>query len=467
MARLPLSLVLLVLIAGSGMAANIPYVFVEDPFGSDLASCSSEDLENIHASSPALAEIPSISSLSDEDVVEFSDTGGGETLGSKRKISVGELKEIFNSRVEPDNSEVHREGLRLASRYPGYLSISQICSVYEYLKKGDGTRNSWSYVQDPRGRDYYSYANETLAVGRDTGCSGVGDCDDFAILMSALIESIGGTTRIVLAYDKGVGHAYTEVYLGRLSAEERSVETIIVWLKQRYNADEIFTHIDSDNKDVWLNLDWGTDFSGDAHPGSGLFRGDQHIIVSIRDDFHKIPLNPPAGFRLVRPESDATLAHPKDAMVSEEMSRPAKEPPSGAGVDDWINQGIALNNEGMYEDAVRCYEEAIELDPSNYPAWELKGLALRSIGRYQGALECFDRAIGIDPAQDYAWRDKGELLYTIGLYQEAVICFDRAIQIQPCASYWNMKGEALMALGRHAEASDAFVRGQMLGEYCA
>ena len=38
--------------------------------------------------------------------------------------------------------------------------------------------------------------------------------------MSSLIENIGGSTRIMLAYGQDSGHAYTEVYLGKLDDEE-------------------------------------------------------------------------------------------------------------------------------------------------------------------------------------------------------------------------------------------------------
>jgi Transglutaminase-like superfamily. len=87
---------------------------------------------------------------------------------------------------------------------------------------------------------------------------GGGDCDDFAILMSALVESIGGTTRIILARNNSTGgHAYTEVYLGRINNSDSGgqVEAIIDWLKEKLDADKIYTHIDTDTKDVWLNLD--------------------------------------------------------------------------------------------------------------------------------------------------------------------------------------------------------------------
>jgi len=86
------------------------------------------------------------------------------------------------------------------------------------MKNGEGSVNGWSYARDPRGTDFFMHANQSLKIGGKAGCSGVGDCDDFAILMSALVESIGGTTRIIFAQNKTMGgHAYAEVYLGNLS----------------------------------------------------------------------------------------------------------------------------------------------------------------------------------------------------------------------------------------------------------
>jgi hypothetical protein len=142
--------------------------------------------------------------------------------------------------------------------------------------------------------DYFMYANETLSLGKDAGCVGGGDCDDFAILMSALIESVGGTTRIILARNESTGgHAYTEVYLGSLSEQDIQVEDIIAWLKREYDTDRIYTHIDTDTKEVWLNLDWGADEKGNTHPGGPFYQGDKHIVLCIRDSYGKTPLRLP------------------------------------------------------------------------------------------------------------------------------------------------------------------------------
>ncbi|MDD1742629.1 MAG: hypothetical protein LUQ47_04770, partial [Methanotrichaceae archaeon] len=179
--------------------------------------------------------------------------------------------------------------LALAAEHSGDHTIDQVCEIYSYLKYGNNSRKPWSYVDDPRGLDYFNYASESLSAGGASGSAGAGDCDDFAILMSSLVESIGGTTRIILAHNNSTGsHAYAEVYLGQLNAQNSQVANIIKWLENKYNTDKIFTHVDTDSKDVWLNLDWSAD-----HPGGPIFPADRYDVLWIRDRIRKISLNLP------------------------------------------------------------------------------------------------------------------------------------------------------------------------------
>jgi hypothetical protein len=204
--------------------------------------------------------VPPISELPDNKVIEIATTGGGRGTVTKIKRTKGEHKEIFDARVEPENPYVRDKASSLAVKYPGDKSIDQINSIFQYVKDGDFSTERWGYVGDVRGIDVYNYANESLRRGEKANRSGVGDCDDFAIVMSSLVESIGGTTRVILAHnDSGQrGHAFAEVYLGKGD----QVEKIIDWLKKRYELNEVFTDVDTDTKEVWLNLDWWAD-----HPG--------------------------------------------------------------------------------------------------------------------------------------------------------------------------------------------------------
>jgi hypothetical protein len=284
----------MVLLVGSGSAADVPFVF--DQSASGVAGYSPSQLEQAHLSSADLAGVPAMTLAADDEVMVFPVAGGGSMPEGENSKKVGELKESLSIRTEPDNPVVHREAVVLGAKYPGDHTIDRIASIYEYLKNGDDSKRGWRYVPDPRGIDYFMYANETLGIGKELGCTGAGDCDDFAILMAALVESVGGTTRIILARNNSTGgHAYAEVYLGRIDDSDSGgqVEAIIDWLKEELDVDKIYTHIDTETKDVWLNLDWGPDEKGSAHPGGPFYQGDKHIVLCIRDRLLKTPLRLP------------------------------------------------------------------------------------------------------------------------------------------------------------------------------
>jgi hypothetical protein len=282
----------MVLLVGLGSAADVPFVF--DQSTSGVAGYSPSQLEQEHLSSSDLAGVPAVTLAADNEIMAFPVAGGGSMPEGENSKNVGELKKSLSARTEPDNPVVHYEAVVLGAKYPGDHTIDQIASIYDYLKNGDDSKRGWSYVPDPRGIDYFMYANETIKIGKEVGCAGAGDCDDFAILMAALVESVGGTTRIILAHNNTTGgHAYAEVYLGQIGAENSPVEDIIKWLKSNFDTDKIYTHIDTDSKDVWLNLDWGADRKGNAHPGGPFYQGDKHIVLCIRDAFSRTPLRLP------------------------------------------------------------------------------------------------------------------------------------------------------------------------------
>ena len=166
-------------------------------------------------------------------------------------ISSSKRDTKYNDKVEPSNSIVHDKALQLASDYPGSYSIDQVCSIYENLYK------DWHYVNDPNGANYINDASESIKLGQSSGCSGVGDGEDYAVLMTSLIGSIGGTTRIVYTGSNEEQHAYARSLCGR----PISAFNVYKQLKSRYgygNAPilKMFFHKNLASKDYWLNLDW-------------------------------------------------------------------------------------------------------------------------------------------------------------------------------------------------------------------
>ncbi|MDI9417104.1 MAG: PKD domain-containing protein [Euryarchaeota archaeon] len=196
------------------------------------------------------------------------------------RATIAEIKRIFDERVDVGNDYVINTATSLAVQFPGTYTIGQIYVIH------DNITTRWHYLNDPRypkkEKEYYRYANQSLKEL-------AGDCDDFAILMSSLIENIGGKTRIILAHGRQGGHAYAEVYMGNNSSD---IYRVIKWLENKYN-EKIYYHKDEESGSIWLNLDWGPD-SGDINPriGGPFFEATDNTVIFI-GGVNGPPVKPP------------------------------------------------------------------------------------------------------------------------------------------------------------------------------
>jgi len=147
----------------------------------------------------------------------------------------------------------------------GTFNLAQVCDLWDTVYK------NWTYVDDPRGDEYFSPASRTIELGFK------GDCDDFAIVVAAMIESVGGSARVVTAQNSTSGHAYPEVYIGNTSAK---FEAAAAYIRQRYHVTDVGCHITTGEGGprYWLNLDWWS-----SHPG-GKFFADDGVRIAYYPD---------------------------------------------------------------------------------------------------------------------------------------------------------------------------------------
>jgi Flp pilus assembly protein TadD len=54
----------------------------------------------------------------------------------------------------------------------------------------------------------------------------------------------------------------------------------------------------------------------------------------------------------------------------------------------WSNKGVVFFSQGKYDEAIKCYDEAIRLDPNNSEFWHHKGIVLKALGRTTEADAC-------------------------------------------------------------------------------
>ncbi|MCX6678395.1 MAG: tetratricopeptide repeat protein [Methanothrix sp.] len=179
--------------------------------------------------------------------------------------------------------------------------------------------------------------------------------------------------------------------------------------------------------------------------------------------------------------------------------------------DEWYKKGRDLDRNGSYEEAVKAYNRAIELEPNNATfytaivpnlntlafiannqskrnesmkaidkalqidpgnplAWEMKGEVLSQMEKYNESVDAYDKAIknigsyrqDIHANQteflSYIWTSKSISLWQLMRYNESLAGVDKAVQIDPAGNYdaWAFKGELLASLGRYNESLLAF-----------
>jgi hypothetical protein len=188
-----------------------------------------------------------------------------------------EMAKKYAQAIDYTNPTTRDYAVQLAALCPGEYSICQICKIYDYLYK------NWRYVNDPHGLDYVSPASRTIQANL------AGDCDDYAVLMAAMIAAIGGTPHIIIAWNNDVGHAYAEVFVGN----EENLNAIAEWIRDYYRnfferlfginvVGPISYHKESSG-DCWLNLDWTSKF-----PGGPFFEATREIAVSLNGTYKVI-----------------------------------------------------------------------------------------------------------------------------------------------------------------------------------
>ena len=76
--------------------------------------------------------------------------------------------------------------------------------------------------------------------------------------------------------------------------------------------------------------------------------------------------------------------------------------------DDWNKKGTKLFNEGRYEEAIRCYDEALALKPDAYKIWLNRGNACYKLGYYEKACGSYNEALKYKSDFIPAYTSKGK-----------------------------------------------------------
>ncbi len=108
---------------------------------------------------------------------------------------------------------------------------------------------------------------------------------------------------------------------------------------------------------------------------------------------------------------------------------PGKKPDS----EKLLKKAAESRKLARFREAIRLYEQVIELDPNNDTAHTGKGNCLIGRGRFDDSIQCFDAALNINPENANALRSKGVALKNLGHRDEGekyIMQADRIIREQ-------------------------------------
>jgi hypothetical protein len=126
-----------------------------------------------------------------------------------------------------------------------YRTLIQSLAVFKAIN------TQWHYVNDPKSRDYFAKASESVRYLS-------GDCDDHSTCMAACIKAIGGRVRLILT----TRHLYPELYVGT----KNDFDHLHLLIRKNLFVREcsgkaLHYHVDAEGK-IWINLDYTASYPG-------------------------------------------------------------------------------------------------------------------------------------------------------------------------------------------------------------
>lgn len=100
--------------------------------------------------------------------------------------------------------------------------------------------------------------------------------------------------------------------------------------------------------------------------------------------------------------------------------------------EEWLDKALFYSGAKRYEEALRAYERAIELDPNDFSVHLMKVAALCDLKAYEEALTACQNIILLRPDEAYIHKLQGDIYYHIGRYKAALVAYEQALKFEPC-----------------------------------
>ncbi len=184
---------------------------------------------------------------------------------------------------------------------------------------------------------------------------------------------------------------------------------------------------------------------GAADQASGRFQGAidqlQTRIRELEQSVHSAATEHSGSHSSAPPRSVAARSsvEPLPTTLNIQPLLAGPQPAAGAPVEAasgasratlLLGKGQALLNLDAAEQALRCFEEVLSLEPTNSEALVKKGMALEKLQDWEQALESYNRAIAADGSLTVAYLYRGGVCNRLQRYREALESYEQALQTE-------------------------------------
>lgn len=103
--------------------------------------------------------------------------------------------------------------------------------------------------------------------------------------------------------------------------------------------------------------------------------------------------------------------------------------------NDYTNMGLIKSFTGSYEEAIKDYNKAIELDESNSVAYNNRGYTFNVMEDYENAIKDFEKAISLEESFAYALNNRGFAKIKLGFKEEGLADLEKSMSMDDTNSY--------------------------------
>ena len=126
-------------------------------------------------------------------------------------------------------------------------------------------------------------------------------------------------------------------------------------------------------------------------------------------------------------------------------------------LQDSIDAGNQNLKAGKFDDAIKNFNDAIEIDDECIPAYNGRGIAYANKKDFDAAIKDFDKTIKLDPKYAEGYSNRGEAYADKGDAQKALDDFNKAIELDPkYANAYNNRGALYAKAGDLDKAAADF-----------